>query len=209
MFKHFLTLTLTALLSAPLAMSAQAADGAAGGGNPRVRIDTNLGEIIIELDPAKAPVTVENFLGYVRKDGYKDTIFHRVIPGFMAQGGGFGEDYKKKAVGKPIKIEADNGLRNDRGTIAMARTGIPDSATRQFFINLADNDFLNHTAPTDRGWGYTVFGHVTSGMEVVDAMAKAPTGAGGQFRSDVPKTPIVIKQITLVDATKAQPTETP
>jgi len=165
--------------------------------HPRVTIQTNQGEIVVELDRKRAPVTVENFLRYVREGFYDNTIFHRVIDGFMIQGGGFTPDYKRKKTHAPIRNEADNGLENRRGTIAMARTGDPHSATAQFFINVVDNRSLNFTRPSRNGWGYTVFGKVVSGMDVVDKIRKTPTGAGGPFPADVPLKPVVIKRITL------------
>ena len=175
-----------------------AATGTALAENPSVRMTTSQGTITLELYPDKAPKTVENFLAYVDSGFYAGTTFHRVIEGFMIQGGGFTEDMKKKPTRDPIDNEADNGLKNDRGTIAMARTAIPDSATAQFFINHKDNAFLNHTGKTPRGWGYAVFGKVTDGMEVVDAIAKVPTGAKGPFPKDVPDTPVVIESIERV-----------
>jgi cyclophilin family peptidyl-prolyl cis-trans isomerase len=175
-----------------------AATGTALAENPSVRMTTSQGTITLELYPDKAPKTVENFLAYVDSGFYAGTTFHRVIEGFMIQGGGFTEDMKKKPTRDPIDNEADNGLKNDRGTIAMARTAIPDSATAQFFINHKDNAFLNHTGKTPRGWGYAVFGKVTDGMEVVDAIAKTPTGAKGPFPKDVPDTPVVIESIERV-----------
>lgn len=167
-----------------------------------VLVQTNMGDITIELDREHAPKTVENFEKYISKGFFDGTIFHRVIPNFMIQGGGFTEDLKQKAVDAPIQNEANNGLKNKRGTIAMARTSDPHSATAQFFINTVDNEFLNHTAPTGSGWGYTVFGKVTAGMDVVDAISKVPTGSSGMFSSDVPKNPIVIKKITLITDSK-------
>ncbi|MGA7982048.1 MAG: peptidylprolyl isomerase [Chromatiaceae bacterium] len=161
-------------------------------------METSAGTITIELYPEKAPQTVKSFLTYVDEGFYDGTIFHRVIPGFMIQGGGFTGDMQQKSTHAPIKNEADNGLKNDRGTIAMARTSDPDSATAQFFINLKDNDFLNHTGKTTRGWGYAVFGKVTDGMEVVDKIAAAPTGPHPKGLQDVPKTPIVINKVTRV-----------
>jgi len=180
------------LLSALLTLSAQAADD-----KPRIRLITNLGDIVLELDPAKAPISVENFLMYVREGAYDGTIFHRVIDGFMIQGGGFTPDYIKKPTHPPIQNEASNGLKNARGTVAMARTNEPHSATSQFFINVVDNDFLNHQAPSPRGWGYAVFGTVVEGMAVVDKIRQTPTGAGGPFRQDVPRTPVMINQAVL------------
>lgn len=162
----------------------------------QVRMETSLGAIVIELNPEKAPTTVENFLGYVDQGFYDGTIFHRVIRGFMVQGGGFTTEYEKKSTAAPIQNEADNGLKNTRGTIAMARTSAPHSATAQFFVNHADNAFLNHTSPSGRGWGYAVFGKVVEGMDVVDRIAETPTGAGGPFPKDAPKTQVVINKVT-------------
>jgi len=166
--------------------------------NPKVRMETSKGTITLELYPDKAPKTVENFLTYVDEGVYDGTIFHRVIKDFMIQGGGFTEDMQKKPTHDPILNEADNGLKNDRGTIAMARTGDPHSATAQFFINHKDNDFLNHTGKNTRGWGYAVFGKVTDGMEVVDEIAAVPTGAKGPFPTDVPQTTIVIEKVSRI-----------
>jgi cyclophilin family peptidyl-prolyl cis-trans isomerase len=145
--------------------------------NPKVILDTTKGQIIIELYPDKAPETVKNFLAYVDAGFYNGTIFHRVIPKFMIQGGGFTSDMQQKSARPPIRIESDNGLMNQRGTIAMARTQDPNSATAQFFINSVDNTFLNFTAKTLKGWGYAVFGKVVLGMEVVDEISKVKTGA--------------------------------
>ena len=158
----------------------------------QVKLSTSLGDIVIELDLDKAPKSSENFIQYVNDGFYSDTIFHRVIPGFMAQGGGFSTDFAQKSTRSPIQNEADNGLKNKRGTIAMARTSDPHSATAQFFINLVDNGFLDYKAPNVQGWGYAVFGEVVEGMDVVDEMAKIPTGRKGMFPSDVPQTDIVI-----------------
>jgi peptidyl-prolyl cis-trans isomerase B (cyclophilin B) len=167
---------------------------------PRVRLVTSFGDIVLELNQEKAPKSVENFLTYVKEGFYNGTIFHRVIDNFMIQGGGFTQDFKKKPTHDPITNEADNGLKNDRGTIAMARTNFPHSATAQFFINVVDNDFLNHRSPTPRGWGYAVFGKVVEGMDVVDNIRRLPTGSGGPFRKDVPKTPVIIEQAVVVSA---------
>ncbi len=164
------------------------------GGNPMVLMSTSMGDIKIELYPDKAPITVENLLGYVRDGFYDGTIFHRVIPGFMVQGGGFTPDMNQKPTKAPIKNEADNRLKNDKGTIAMARTNVVDSATSQFFINQANNDFLNHSS---RDFGYTVFGKVVEGMDVVDSIAAARTGSVGMFQ-DVPEEAIVIKSVKVV-----------
>ncbi|MDD4905638.1 peptidylprolyl isomerase [Methylobacter tundripaludum] len=163
----------------------------------KVKLTTSLGEIIIQLNPEKAPISSANFLTYVNEGFYNNTIFHRVIPGFMAQGGGFDTDFNQKAVHDPIKNEADNGLPNKRGSIAMARTNVPDSATAQFFINYKDNASLNHTSPTPSGWGYAVFGEVIEGMDVVDAMAKQPTGNRGGHQ-DVPKTDIIVEKAEVI-----------
>ncbi|WP_020157809.1 peptidylprolyl isomerase [Methylobacter marinus] len=164
----------------------------------KVKLTTTLGEIIVQLNPEKAPISSANFLTYVNEGFYNGTIFHRVIPGFMAQGGGFDTSFNQKAVHDPIKNEANNGLPNSRGTIAMARTPDPDSATAQFFINYKDNSFLNHTSPTPNGWGYAVFGEVIEGMDIVDAMAKQPTGNRGPHQ-DVPKTDIVIEKAEVIE----------
>jgi peptidyl-prolyl cis-trans isomerase B (cyclophilin B) len=160
-----------------------------------VVLETNLGPIEITLDAESSPKTVENFLRYVDEGHYAGTIFHRVIPGFMAQGGGYDTAYEKKPVRGPVENEAHNGLRNLRGTVAMARTGDPHSATAQFFINVADNAFLDHSAKTTSGWGYAVFGKVTAGMDVADRMVAAPTGSRGPFAKDAPLEPITIASI--------------
>jgi len=164
----------------------------------KVKLTTSLGDIIIKLNPEKAPVSSANFLTYVNEGFYNGTIFHRVIPGFMAQGGGFDTSFNQKEVHAPIKNEADNGLANKRGTLAMARTNVPDSATAQFFINYKDNEFLNYTSPTSSGWGYAVFGEVIEGMDIVDAMAKQPTGNRGGHQ-DVPKIDIIIEKAEVVE----------
>lgn len=178
--------------------------------NPKVKMTTSKGEVTIELYPEKAPVTVENFLRYVNDGAYDGTVFHRVIKGFMNQGGGFTADLQKKpAKYPPIKNEADNGLKNQRGTIAMARTGDPNSATNQFFINTVDNAFLNHKGKSMRGWGYTVFGKVTDGMEVMDSIASVKTGAKGPFRSDVPLETVEIISIKVINDGAAAPVVKP
>ena len=164
--------------------------------NPQVAIETSKSKIVLELYADRAPKTVDNFLVYVKSGHYDDTIFHRVIPNFMIQGGGFTPDMKQKPTKKPITNEADNRLKNNRGTIAMARTQDPHSATAQFFINTADNDFLNHRGKDPRGWGYAVFGQVVGGMDVVDAISKVKTGTRGGFR-DVPVEPVVILQVSV------------
>ncbi len=166
--------------------------------NPRVILGTSLGDITVELDTVKAPVTSENFLAYVASGHYDGTIFHRVIPGFMIQGGGFTANMQQKPTCAAIANEADNGLKNSRGTLAMARTSDPHSATSQFFINLKNNAFLDHTAKTGSGWGYTVFAKVVEGMDVVDAIAEVPTGNSGPH-SDVPTEPVVITKASLVE----------
>lgn len=165
----------------------------------RVKLETSMGDIVLALNQQKAPATVENFLQYVRDGFYDGTIFHRVIDGFMIQGGGFTEQYQQKTTRAPIGNEADNGLTNDRGTIAMARTSDPHSATAQFFINVADNAFLNHQAPTAQGWGYAVFGRVVEGMDVVDSIRRLPTGADGPFRQDVPRTTVIIESASVLE----------
>jgi len=160
---------------------------------PRVRLATSLGDIVVELNPAKAPVTTENFLAYARDGFYDGLIFHRVIPNFMIQGGGFEEGMQQRTPRAPIKNEADNGLRNLRGTIAMARTNDPHSATAQFFINLKDNAFLDFKAQNAQGWGYCVFGKVVEGLDVVDKIAAGKTVRAGPY-SDVPEKTVTIKK---------------
>ncbi|XXQ53686.1 peptidylprolyl isomerase [Xenophilus aerolatus] len=162
---------------------------------PRVKLATSLGDIVLELDAAKAPKTVENFLQYVKDKHYDGTVFHRVIDGFMIQGGGYSAQLKEKSTRAPIPLEASNGLKNDRGTIAMARTSDPNSATSQFFINVKNNDMLN--APNPDGHGYTVFGKVVSGMDVVDKIRAVATGVQGGMR-DVPTVPVEIRSATVV-----------
>ncbi|MFK0375457.1 cyclophilin [Pandoraea aquatica] len=162
-----------------------------------VELHTNHGVIRIELDAAKAPKTVENFLNYVKNGFYDGTVFHRVINGFMVQGGGFEAGMKQKATEATIENEANNGLKNDKYTLAMARTNDPHSATAQFFINVNDNDFLNHSSPTPQGWGYAVFGKVVEGQEVVDAIKGVKTGSKG-FHQDVPVEDVVIEKAVIV-----------
>jgi peptidyl-prolyl cis-trans isomerase B (cyclophilin B) len=160
--------------------------------NPKVEFQiTGFGAITLELDQDKAPLSVANFLAYVNKGHYDGTVFHRVIPGFMIQGGGFEPGMKQKPSDKPINNEANNGLKNNNYTVAMARTSDPHSATAQFFINVSDNGFLNHTAPSAQGWGYAVFGKVVAGTDVVDKIAAVKTGQSG-FHGDVPKEDVVI-----------------
>jgi cyclophilin family peptidyl-prolyl cis-trans isomerase len=187
----------------PLVILSATASTPAAAANPQVDIKTNFGTVRVELYPPKAPKTVANFLQYVRDGHYTGTIFHRVIDGFMIQGGGFDRNYNQKPTRAPIPNEAQAGikagLKNDTGTIAMARTQNPDSATAQFFINVADNEFLNWGDPRGDGNGYAVFGKVVSGYEVVAKTAKTPTGRGGPFGSDVPREQIVIESMALVD----------
>jgi peptidyl-prolyl cis-trans isomerase B (cyclophilin B) len=176
----------------------------------RVRMQTNYGDITLELYPDKAPQTVANFLRYVDTGHYRNTIFHRVIPGFMIQGGGFDIDYRQKPTSAAVPNEANNGLKNLRGTIAMARTSDPHSATSQFFINVVDNDFLNYRSSDPQGWGYCVFGKVIDGMKVADEIAAVPTGPGGPFPTDAPQGLIVIDDVARIAAQgtrKAQKTQ--
>ena len=193
--RHLLKLLSVILLGA-VAGSANAE------GAPKVAMKTSMGEIVIEVYPDKAPRTAENFLQYVRAKHYDGTIFHRVIDNFMIQGGGFDTRYTQKPTRAPIAHEGREaqaqGLRNTTGTLAMARTMDPNSATAQFFINVKDNAFLDHTAPTMQGYGYTVFGRVVTGMDVVNRIKSTPTGPGGPFPSDVPRTPVVIESATIV-----------
>jgi cyclophilin family peptidyl-prolyl cis-trans isomerase len=179
----FITLItlLTSILLMPVASAAS-----------QVIMETSMGTIVLELNEQKAPKTVENFLDYVRDDFYEGTVFHRVIDGFMIQGGGFTQDFQQKPTRAPILNEADNGLKNTRGTIAMARTADPHSATAQFFINVTDNPFLDH--PNPDGWGYTVFGRVVEGMDVVDAIARVPT-TSRQGHQNVPVESVVIENV--------------
>src|SRR5688572_18251554 len=168
--------------------------------DPQVEIRTNMGVITLELYPDKAPKTVENFLQYVNDGHYKGTIFHRVIPGFMIQGGGFNVDFVQKKTRAPVQNEANNGLRNEPGTVAMARTSDPHSATAQFFINHKNNEFLNFTAPNAQGWGYTVFGKVVKGMDVVNKIAAVETGPLGPFPENVPRKTVVIEDAKVLTA---------
>jgi cyclophilin family peptidyl-prolyl cis-trans isomerase len=179
-----------ALLSSTVALAA----------DPQVEIKTDLGTIVVELYPDKAPATVANFLQYVKKGQYDGTIFHRVMQGFMIQGGGFTSDFQEKPTGKPVKNEAANGLKNTVGTIAMARTADPHSATAQFFINVADNAMLDFRFPTQDGYGYAVFGKVVKGMEVVDAIAKVRVGPGPAPHQNVPVKPVIIESVKLAGA---------
>ena len=191
-------LTAIALLGAALILTLLAgSETLAARSNPVVKLQTSLGDIEIELYPDKAPKTVENFLAYVNKGFYNGTVFHRVINGFMVQGGGLNDKMQLKATGKPIENEADNGLKNDEYTVAMARTMDPHSATAQFFINVADNDFLNYTAKNPQGWGYAVFGKVIKGKDVVDKIKAVETTTKGMHQ-DVPVTPVVINKAEVV-----------
>ncbi len=200
--KYF-SLTIALLLSPVFAVQ-QATASPAVNARPtipqetRVTLNTTLGDIVIKLYNTRAPITVTNFVSYVNSGHYEGTVFHRVIPGFMAQGGGFTAKLRKKTTLSPILNEADNGLKNKRGTIAMARTNDPHSASSQFFINFTNNAMLDHSNKTTQGWGYAVFGKVIKGMDVVDKMASIPTHGRGPFRSDVP-----IKTIEITGA-KAQ-----
>ena len=190
------------LVAAVLCLScgfAYGADTAPKGGNPVVLLETSKGKIKVELYPEKAPVSVKNFLLYVKEGHYDGLIFHRVIREFMIQGGGFTKEMKeRKPAHPPIQNEAGNGLRNDRGTIAMARTGVVDSATAQFFINVVNNDFLNHVDETPRGFGYAVFGKVIEGMDVVDKIRAVPTGRVSMFQ-DVPREAVTILKATVAE----------
>ena len=162
-----------------------------------VKLITNHGDIVIELDAETAPESAKNFISYVEAGHYNNTVFHRVINGFMIQGGGFEPGMKQKPTGAPIKNEADNGLKNEAGTIAMARTQDPNSATAQFFINVADNDFLNYRSPDVQGWGYCVFGRVSEGMDIVDKIKSVKTGTSG-FHQDVPKEDVIIQSAEVI-----------
>ncbi len=176
--------------------------------NPKVQMETSKGSVVIELYPDQAPVTVQNFLQYVNDGAYDGTVFHRVIKGFMNQGGGFTADMKKRPTNHPpIKNEADNGLKNQRGTIAMARTNDPNSATNQFFINTVDNSFLDFKSKSPQGWGYAVFGKVVQGMDVMDTIASVKTGPRGPFRSDVPLEDIEIVSVKVLENGDAAPAQ--
>ena len=187
----------------PLVMlTAVAAANGAVAAEPQVDIKTSHGSIRLELNASKAPRTVANFLQYVRDGHYDGTIFHRVIDNFMIQGGGFDTGYRQKTTREPIENEAANGLKNDLGTVAMARTSAPHSASAQFFINLKNNDFLNYTSPDQRGYGYAVFGKVVSGMDTVMKIAKLRTGRGGPLSSDAPQEMVTIEKVSIVEAAK-------
>jgi peptidyl-prolyl cis-trans isomerase A (cyclophilin A)/peptidyl-prolyl cis-trans isomerase B (cyclophilin B) len=189
---------------AAVAVCATAFAAPALAANPQVEFETTAGKFRVELYPDAAPKTVANFLDYVKAKHYDGTQFHRVIPNFMVQGGGFTPDFRQKPTKPPVPIESEAslkaGLTNAPGTLAMARTAVPDSATAQFFINVNDNKFLNFRSPDPQGYGYTVFGKVVEGMDVVNKIAKVPTGAGGPFPSDVPVEKIIINKAVVVDA---------
>jgi peptidyl-prolyl cis-trans isomerase A (cyclophilin A) len=194
--RNLLRMTIVLAVSCGIGFSAYAGPK---GGNPVVLLETSMGNIKVELDPGKAPVSVKNYITYVNEGFYDGLIFHRVIRDFMIQGGGFTKGMKeKRPVHPPIKNEAGNGLKNDRGTIAMARTGVVDSATAQFFINVVNNDFLNHVDETSRGYGYAVFGKVVEGMDVVDKIRAVPTGRVSMFQ-DVPVETVTILRATVVE----------
>lgn len=188
-------LLIAACFVSTTAFAAAPAKAKATKANPVVVMETSLGTVEMELYPDKAPLSVANFLSYVKDKFYDGTVFHRVIKGFMIQGGGFDTSYHQKATKAPIKNEATNGLKNDRGTLAMARTMVVDSATAQFFINVVDNAMLNNRGTDMQSYGYAVFGKVIKGMDVVDKIRESPTGSCGSFPTDCPKTPVVIKKM--------------
>src|SRR4029453_12322902 len=197
------------VLIAVAAMCGAMAASVFAAANPQVEFDTTAGKFVVELNPEAAPATVANFLDYVKAKHFDGTQFHRVIPGFMIQGGGFTADFRQKPTRPPIVNEAQQsskaGLLNVPGTIAMARTSDPNSATAQFFINVADNKSLNFRSPDPAGVGYTVLGKVVPGMDVLDKIAKTPTGAGGPFKTDVPVEKVIINKAYIVDAKKGPP----
>ena len=199
--RRFILASSILALAVPLGAAAQPHHSCAallkGKAPMKVKLTTSMGPIVLQLDKEKAPVTVENFAKYVDSGHYNGTIFHRVIDGFMIQGGGFDKDMRQKPTQAPIKNEAQNGLKNDKYTVAMARTPDPNSASAQFFINVKDNDFLNFTAPTPQGWGYAVFGKVVEGQDTVDKIAKVATGNRGGMQN-VPTTPVVIEKAECV-----------
>lgn len=188
------------IASAMLAVALSSADCALAA-NPQVEFKTNAGSFVVELYQDKAPATVENFVRYVNDGFYNGTIFHRVIPGFVVQGGGFTKDFQQKPTREPIKNEAANGLKNATATLAMARTSDPHSASAQFFINLKDNGFLDHRAPNPREYGYTVFGRVVKGMDVVQKIAAIPTGPGGPFPAEVPRETVTVESAKMLSPT--------
>ncbi len=186
------------LLAAALLLAGMVCGAPALAADPAVRLETSMGDIIVRLDARKAPMTATNFLEYVKAGHYDGTIFHRVIKGFMIQGGGMGPDLKEKPARAPIKNEAANGLKNSKYTLAMARTSEPHSATSQFFINVANNAFLDYKSQTPQGWGYAVFGKVVKGQDVVDRIAAVQTGRRG-YHEDVPLDPVFIKRATILE----------
>jgi peptidyl-prolyl cis-trans isomerase A (cyclophilin A)/peptidyl-prolyl cis-trans isomerase B (cyclophilin B) len=190
------------LLTVTLLLLCSLSAGLAAAANPQVEFKTNVGSFVVELYADKAPATVDNFLRYVNDGFYQGTVFHRVIPGFVVQGGGFTKDYQQKPTREPVKNEAGNGLKNVTATLAMARTSDPHSATSQFFINLKDNNFLDHRAPNPREYGYTVFGRVVKGMDVVEKIAAIPTGAGGPFPAEVPQQAVIVEETKVLNTTK-------
>ena len=197
LMRHIMKIANRFRLTFPAALAAVVAGGsavAAPKDEPIAEISTSLGDFAVRLDAQRAPITVANFIRYADEGFYDGTIFHRVISGFMIQGGGFEPGLKQKQTKAPIENEANNGLKNDKYTIAMARTNEPHSATSQFFINVADNDFLNHTSPTSRGWGYAVFGKVVSGTDVIDAIARVRT-ASRSWYGDVPVEDVVMEKV--------------
>ena len=191
-----LSVFLALAVAAGSMMTDQTETQADEGAKPVVTFETSHGSFAVALEPESAPKTVENFLAYVRAGHFDGTIFHRIIAGFMIQGGGYDERYQQLSTQAPIENEAPDAPGNDRGTIAMARTADPHSATAQFFINVADNDFLNHSGKNPQGWGYAAFGRVVDGMETVDRIAALQTGPGGPFPSDVPQEAVVIQKVT-------------
>jgi peptidyl-prolyl cis-trans isomerase B (cyclophilin B) len=193
--------TLVAFFALVLSFAAAAAAPAA---NPQVEVRTNMGNFTLELYPENAPNTVQNFIQYVKDGHYNGTLFHRIMPGFMIQGGGFDTKFVEKPTRPAIKNEAGNGLRNGVGMVSMARTKDPHSATAQFFINVAENPTLDFKAPTPEGYGYTPFGKVIKGMDVVERITKVPTGAGKPPHQDVPLKPVVIERMQLVDAASSK-----
>lgn len=196
-FSRIMLSLLILLCCSPFALAAEE--------HPVARISTNFGEIILELDRENAPITVNNFLQYVSEGHYEGTVFHRVMSNFMIQGGGYTKEYREKPTHPPIENEANNGLKNTRGTIAMARTNDPHSATSQFFINLVDNHFLDYTSEASGStWGYAVFGRVIEGMDVVDLIGAVPTSAGGPFIKDVPVEQLIIKKIEITSSKEDQ-----
>jgi len=180
------------------AASSTSTEGQPMSSNPSVKLETSMGDMVVQLNAEKAPKTVENFLTYVREGFYDGTVFHRVISNFMVQGGGFEPGMKQKTTNEAVENEANNGLKNDRYTLAMARTSDPHSATAQFFINVSNNDFLNFTSPTPNGWGYAVFGEVVEGTEVVDLIKDVKTGTKG-FHQDVPVEDVIIEKATVIE----------